>query len=120
MHIDKIQPNPVTCSIVLDAYVNGGYINTALEALQVLSLRMITQDNEVLQKQQPEMEELILSQSPEAETEILKHFHSDVNFAIALLNLRWCSIIGFSTPWSPDETSWAKTLSANFRRALAT
>ncbi|CAM8914516.1 unnamed protein product [Rhodiola kirilowii] len=118
MHQDKIQPNPVTCSIVLDAYTNQGYINTALESLQVLSLRMISEDKEELQKHQPEIEELILSQSPEAESQILQHFDSDVNFATALLNLRWCSLIGFSTPWSPDETSWAKTLSANFKSAF--
>ncbi|CAM8911372.1 unnamed protein product [Rhodiola kirilowii] len=118
MHQDKIQPNPVTCSIVLDAYTNQGYINTALESLQVLSLRMISEDKEELQKHQPEIEELILSQSPEAESQILQHFDSDVNFATALLNLRWCSLIGFSTPWSPDETAWAKTLSANFKSAF--
>ncbi|CAM8920878.1 unnamed protein product [Rhodiola kirilowii] len=118
MHQDKIQPNPVTCSIVLDAYTNQGYINTALESLQVLSLRMISEDKEELQKHQPEIEELILSQSPEAESQILQHFDSDVNFATALLNLRCCSLIGFSTPWSPDETAWAKTLSANFKSAF--
>lgn len=119
MHQEKIQPNSVTCSIVFDAYTKGGYINTALEALQVLSLRMISQDNEELQNQRPELEDLILSQSPDAESYILEHFNSDANLATALLNLRWCSLTGFSTPWSPDETSWAKTLSSNFRRASA-
>uniref|UniRef100_A0A7N0RH55 Pentatricopeptide repeat-containing protein n=1 Tax=Kalanchoe fedtschenkoi TaxID=63787 RepID=A0A7N0RH55_KALFE len=118
MHQEKIQPNPVTCSIVLDTYADQGYNNTALEALQVMSLRMISEDKEELHKRQPEFEELILSQSPEAESQILDLFNSEEEVATALLNLRWCSLIGFTTPWSPEESSWAKSLSANFKRNL--
>lgn len=42
MHQDKVQPDPSTCCYVFTAYIDHGFNNTAMEALQVLSMWMIS------------------------------------------------------------------------------
>lgn len=115
MHREKIQPDTTTCHNVFSAYVYCGFHNMAMEALQVLSMRMISQEDCVLEEKKAELEDLILSEDKEAESRILEHFKDfEENFAVALLNLRNCAILGFPISWSPNKSAWARRLSANY------
>ncbi|KAF7817683.1 pentatricopeptide repeat-containing protein [Senna tora] len=96
MHQEKVQPDPSTCSYVFSAYVNSGFLNTAIEALQVLSLRMMGVDGDMYEEKKEFVDEFILAEDSGAESRILAFFkESEENLAIALLNLRWCAMAGF-------------------------
>lgn len=110
MHEEKIQPDPTTCSYVFSAYVDCGLFTTAMEALQVLSMRMISEKERVLQEKRTDLEDLVLNEDPEGESRIIEIFKESEHLAAALLNLRWCAIAGFSLSWSPDESLWARRL----------
>ncbi|CAD5169141.1 unnamed protein product [Musa acuminata subsp. malaccensis] len=111
MHREKIQPNPTSLWYTFSAYVESDFHSTAMEALQVLSMRMISEDNEILQGKKSVFEELILNEDPDVESEIIKTFKGSQEFlATALMNLRWCAIMGYSISWSPEESQWAKRL----------
>ncbi|KAJ6307563.1 hypothetical protein OIU76_017374 [Salix suchowensis] len=115
MYREKIQPDTTTCHNVFSAYVYCGFHNMAMEALQVLSMRMISLEDCVLEEKKAELEYLILSEDKEAESRILEHFKDfEEDIAIALLNLRNCAILGFPLSWSPNKSSWARRLSANY------
>ncbi|KAJ6702312.1 PENTATRICOPEPTIDE REPEAT-CONTAINING PROTEIN [Salix koriyanagi] len=115
MYREKIQPDTTTCHNVFSAYVYSGFHNMAMEALQVLSMRMISLEDCVLEEKKAELEDLILSEDKEAESRILEHFKDfEEDIAIALLNLRNCAILGFPLSWSPNKSSWARRLSANY------
>lgn len=115
MHQEEVQPDPSTCSYVFAAYAESEYFSTAIEALQVLSMRMISLDENILQEKRMEFEEdFVFAEDPKAELRIIKIFHeSDANLAAALLNLRWCATIGSSISLNPDESLWAKRLASN-------
>ncbi|XP_065025160.1 pentatricopeptide repeat-containing protein At1g76280-like isoform X3 [Musa acuminata AAA Group] len=111
MHREKIQPNPTSLWYTFSAYAESDFHSTAMEALQVLSMRMISEDNEILQGKKSVFEELILNEDPDVESEIIKTFKGSQEFlATALMNLRWCAIMGYSISWSPEESQWAKRL----------
>jgi len=115
MYREKIQPDPSTCSYVFNAYVERGFHSTALEALQVLSMRMISHDPNTLEDVREEYEDHIISEEPgEAETNIAEIFTHSENLAASFLNLRWCSIMGSSISWVPDENPWAKRLANSY------
>ncbi|XP_074263851.1 pentatricopeptide repeat-containing protein At1g76280-like [Silene latifolia] len=111
MQREKIRPDPSTCSYVFNAYVERGFFGTAVEALQVLSIQMISKDNYVSTKRIKIYEDLILSEEPDAEMKIIQKFnHSNIELVAALLNLRWCSFVGASISWVPDQSPWAERL----------
>lgn len=111
VHREKIQPDPSTLWYTFSAYVENGFYNTAMEALQVLSMRMISEEVEVLQEKRAVLEELILREDPDVELEIIETFKDSQEFlATALMNLRWCATMGSSISWSPEESQWAKRL----------
>lgn len=112
MHQEKIQPDQSTCSYVFSAYVDHEFHGTAVEALQVLSLRMISLDHETLEDMKREYEDLILAEEQDAERQIIQMFRDSMNLAAALLNLRWCAFVGSSISWAPDESPWAKRLAS--------
>ncbi|KAI3947761.1 hypothetical protein MKX01_034426 [Papaver californicum] len=113
MHQENIQPDPTTCSYVFSAYMDCNFISTAIEALQVLSMRMISEDENILEEKRKDLEEdFILAEDSEAEFRIIKLFKSQENLAAALLNLRWIEASGFSISWQPNESDWAKRLSS--------
>ncbi|KAJ9189925.1 hypothetical protein P3X46_001173 [Hevea brasiliensis] len=116
MHREKIEPDPSTCHYVFSAYAERHFHNTAMEALQVLSMRMICQEDHAFDEKKAEFEDdYILSEDEEAESRILEFFRGpDENIAFALLNLRYCAILGFPISWSPNETLWARRLSTNY------
>ncbi|KAJ4717572.1 Pentatricopeptide repeat [Melia azedarach] len=117
MHRNKVQPDPSTCLYVFSGYVDRGFHSTAMEALQVLSMRMLCEDEDsgLLQDRRSEFEDLIHSEDVEAESQILQFFKdSGENLAAALLHLRWCAIAGFPISWSLDQSQWAKRLSTNY------
>ncbi|EEF35064.1 pentatricopeptide repeat-containing protein, putative [Ricinus communis] len=116
MHRENIKPDSVTCNYVFSTYVECGFHNTAMEALQVLSLWMIEEEEDSLQQKRAELEEdFIYSEDQEAESRILEYFVGcRENIAVSLLNLRWCAILGYPISWSPNETLWARRLSTNY------
>lgn len=113
MHQEKINPDPSTCSYVFSAYVEAGFYSTAMEALQVLSMRMISEDDDILEEARIEYENLIVAEDMEAELNIMKLFRDSENLALALLNLRWCAMAGYPISWLPNDSQWAKRLSTN-------
>ncbi|XP_026402688.1 pentatricopeptide repeat-containing protein At1g76280-like [Papaver somniferum] len=115
MHQENIQPDPTTCSYVFSAYMDCNFISTAIEALQVLSMRMISEDENVLEEKRKDLEEdFILAENSEAEFRIIKLFKFQENLAAALLNLRWIEVCGFSISWQHNESAWAKRLSSAY------
>ncbi|KAL8167681.1 hypothetical protein V2J09_009180 [Rumex salicifolius] len=117
MHEWRIRPDPSTCHYVFNAYVEGEFFSTALEALQVLSLRMISEDETVLQETRAEFEEdYILADDLKAELMIMKLFdNSKDNLCFGLLNLRWCTLMGSELTWEPNQSPWSKRLSSAFK-----
>ncbi|KAG7587233.1 Pentatricopeptide repeat [Arabidopsis thaliana x Arabidopsis arenosa] len=117
MHREKVNPDPTTCHYVFTCYVEKGYHATAIEALNVLSLRMLNEeDKESLQEKKIELEEnFVMSEDPEAETKIIELFrNSEEHLAAALLNLRWCAMLGARIIWSEDQSPWARGLSNKY------
>ncbi|KAM6600779.1 hypothetical protein CsatA_020388 [Cannabis sativa] len=115
MHQEKIQPDSSTCNYVFSAYHDRGFYNTAMEALQVLSMRVLGEEFGDLPKEMEVEYNFILAEEAEAESRILQQFENfQEDRAVALLNLRWCAMLGFSISWSPNESSWAKRLSTNY------
>lgn len=116
MHQDKVQPDPSTCCYVFTAYIDHGFNNTAMEALQVLSMWMISVEDCKLEEKKKEFEDdFVLSEDSEDESRILQVFKdSDEHLAAALLNLRWCAILGFPISWSPNQSQWVRGMSNNY------
>ncbi|XP_048444515.1 pentatricopeptide repeat-containing protein At1g76280 isoform X1 [Pyrus x bretschneideri] len=115
MHQEKIQPDPATCHFVFSAYVNCGFHSTAMEALQVLSMRMICNEDGSFPEKAEYEDDFIFAEDLEAESRIVQLFEdSEENLAAALLNLRWCAVLGFPISWSPSESPWARRLSSNY------
>ncbi|CAN8240166.1 unnamed protein product [Cochlearia groenlandica] len=115
----KVNPDPTTCHFVFTCYVEKGYHTTAIEALNVLSLRMLNdEDKEGLQDKKTELEEyFVMSEDPETETKIVELFrNSREHLAAALLNLRWCSMLGDRVIWSEEQSLWARGLSNKYGR----
>ncbi|KAM3304436.1 pentatricopeptide repeat-containing protein [Capsicum chacoense] len=114
MHLQGVLPDPSTCSHVFAAYVDHGFYNTAMEALQVLSVRMIAGGYKDNDEKQTELENLILGEDSEDESRILKPFKDSKEYlTVALLQLRWCAILGYPVSWSPSDSHWARRLSSN-------
>ncbi|KAK1406662.1 hypothetical protein QVD17_42169 [Tagetes erecta] len=116
MHKQRVRPDPTTCGNVFTAYVNQGFYNTAMEALQVMSIHMLSEED--INKNKTVFEELIYAEDSEAELRILNLFKdSKEDVAVALLNLRWCAMVGNPISWLTNQSQWVKRLSAtnNFR-----
>lgn len=119
MRREKIQPNPATCDYVFSAYVNSGFHNTAIEALQVLSLRMMSEDGNILGERKNFVDEFILAEDLAAESLILQLFEdSEDELSVGLLNLRWCAILGFPICESAEQSLWAKRIESRFLKRL--
>ncbi|TKW33629.1 hypothetical protein SEVIR_2G251500v4 [Setaria viridis] len=115
IHRAKIQPNPSTLVYTFCAYEEHELYNTAIEALQVLSTRMISEDANILSEKITVFEDLILSEEPDAELRIIRAFEAAEEFlTTALLNLRWCAIMGATISWSPEESLWARRLASSY------
>lgn len=114
---ERIQPDPSTCKFVVGAYLHCCLYTTAVEALQVLSMRMISQDESVLQDERKYFEDnFILAKGPKAESFLVKSIKKSLvkntgeYLATALLYLRLCAIAKYSITWPPDQSEWAKQL----------
>ncbi|KAF5767185.1 putative tetratricopeptide-like helical domain superfamily [Helianthus annuus] len=111
MHKEGVPPDPATCGHVFTTYVNQGFYNTAMEALQVMSIHMLSEED--INKNKTVFEELIYAEDSEAESRALDLFKdSKENVAVALLNLRWCAMVGNPISWLTDQSQWVKRLSA--------
>ncbi|PKA58288.1 Pentatricopeptide repeat-containing protein [Apostasia shenzhenica] len=117
MHRGKVKPDSTTCACTFSAYTELGFHRTAVEALRVLSLRMISKDEEyVNQEKRNAFEQLVCSEDPDVESKIISIFKdSKEYFATALLSLRWCSfLMGHPVSWSLEESLWAQRLSSSY------
>lgn len=114
MHQEKIQPDPSTCSHVFSAYVENGFHSTAMEALQVLSMRMISEQDDILEENRLKYENLIFDEELEAESQIIEVFKYSPYLAVALLYLRWCATLLLPISWLPNQSLWAKRLSSDY------
>lgn len=115
MHQEKIHPDSSTCRHVFSAYVTSGFFSTAVEALQVLSMRMILADDHTLEGKRDAFEDLILVDDLKAESKILELYEDYKEYlVVGLLNLRWCAIMGYPISWLPDQSQWAKRLSNTY------
>lgn len=123
MHQEKVSPDATTCGHVFEAYIRSGLYRTAMEALEVLCVRMILSLEE--EKVIEEYEKLIYheaeGESDEAERAIVsslaraKADGKDDNLVFALLNLRWCAILkGLPINWSSEQSWWSQRLSAKY------
>lgn len=113
MHQQKIQPDPATCNYVFSAYARHEFHTSAMEALQVLSLRMISEDEAILRERRASFEDLVRSEDPDVESWIVNIFEEvNEHLAVALLNLRWCAISGHAVSWQPEENPWARRLAS--------
>uniref|UniRef100_A0A0E0B495 Pentacotripeptide-repeat region of PRORP domain-containing protein n=2 Tax=Oryza glumipatula TaxID=40148 RepID=A0A0E0B495_9ORYZ len=114
IHRAKIRPDQSTVWYTFCAYVDQELYNTAIEALQVLSVRMISEEADVLKEKGVIVEDLILSEEPDAELKIMKTFEATEHLATALLNLRWCATMGSTISWSPEDSLWARRLASSY------
>ncbi|KAG6406146.1 hypothetical protein SASPL_133745 [Salvia splendens] len=119
MHRLKIRPDPSTCRHVFSAYADNGFHSTAMEALQVMSLRMISEEDDILEEYKLKYENLILDEESDAESEIVGVFKDLPDLVVSLLNLRWYAILVSPPSWLPDQSPWAKRLSSNYTARLS-
>ncbi|XP_028784622.1 pentatricopeptide repeat-containing protein At1g76280 isoform X2 [Neltuma alba] len=111
MHQEKILPDQTTCSSVFCAYVDSGFHNTAIQALQVLTMRMLGGHDDIDEEKRKLVNEFILAEDSAVESRILGFFEeSEEKLAFALLNLRWCAMSGLPMCWSVDQSLWARRL----------
>eukprot|EP01018_Ginkgo_biloba_P036271 Gb_37339 [translate_table: standard] len=117
MHREKIQPDPETCLHVFSAYDACGFLDTALEALQVLSVRMISEDETVQREMKSTFQELVLDEDPNVEEKFVGIFKdSREDLAAALFNMRLCAFCGVPNSWVPDESPWAIRLHLQYNQ----
>ncbi|KAK3006304.1 hypothetical protein RJ639_016858 [Escallonia herrerae] len=115
MHQENVQPDSSTCGYVFSAYADSGFFSTAAEALQVLSMRIIFEDDSSLEEKGPVFEDLILAEDLDTESRIIELFkNSQEDIAVALLNLRWCATVGFPISRLPNQSQWAKRLLSSY------
>lgn len=115
MSRENIQPDPSTCHSVFSAYVNLGYHNTAMEALQVLSMRMLYKDDDASPDLTDYFENFVLAEDSEVDSRILEFFQcSEENLSFALFNLRWSAMLGYSLCSSPNQSPWAMRLASSY------
>jgi hypothetical protein len=115
VHRAKIQPDPTTLWYTFCTYTEQELYNTAIEALQVLSLRMISEDITLLSEKGIVLEDLVLSEEPDAELGIIRSFEAGEEYIMtALLNLRWCATMDATISWSPEESIWARRLASSY------
>lgn len=115
MHQEKIRPDASTCNHVFSSYVNCGFHNTAIKALQVLTMRMVCGEDGSLPEKTEFRDDFILSEGLEVESRILQLFKEcEEDLAVVLLNLRLSAIVGSSLSWSHNESPWTKRLSTKY------
>ncbi|XP_020572302.1 pentatricopeptide repeat-containing protein At1g76280 isoform X2 [Phalaenopsis equestris] len=116
MHRAKVKPDPSTCAYTFSAYTELNFHNTAVEALRVLSLRMIDDNDTNLLEKKMRFADLVCSEDPDAESKIVSIFERGEEYiAAGLLNLRWCAFMaGQPLSWSPGESSWSQRLSSMY------
>ncbi|XP_022976056.1 pentatricopeptide repeat-containing protein At1g76280 isoform X1 [Cucurbita maxima] len=115
MKREKIQPDPSTCHSVFSAYVSLGYHSTAMEALQVLSMRMLCKEHDTSPVVTEYVEDFVLAEDSEAESRILEFFKcSEESLSFALLNLRWSAMLGYSLCSSTNQSPWAMRLASSY------
>ncbi|CAI9270446.1 unnamed protein product [Lactuca saligna] len=115
MHQERVPPDPDTCAHVFSAYVNRDCFTTAMEALQVMSINMLPQQD--IHKYKTIFEQdFIYAEDSEADLRALNLFKdSNEIHAVALFNLRWCAMAGNQISWLTGQSHWVQQLAATNR-----
>ncbi|KAI3725538.1 hypothetical protein L1987_65328 [Smallanthus sonchifolius] len=114
MHTERVPPDSTTCGHVFTAYVNQGFYNTAMEALQVMSIHMLSEEDE---DNKTVFKDLIYAEDSEGESRALDLFKdSKEDLAVALFNLRWCAMMGNPISWSTNQSQWVKRLALGYKQ----
>ncbi|XP_071700515.1 triacylglycerol lipase 2-like [Rutidosis leptorrhynchoides] len=107
MHKEQVTPN-ATCGYVFSEYVDRGFYNTATQTLQVMSIQIMSSEQDIGENLQFFEGEFKYAEDLEAKFRVLDLFKdSNENVAVALLNLRWRAIMGNSISWSIDQSQSA-------------
>lgn len=115
MHRENIQPDPETCLHVFSSYYERGLIDTAFEALQVLSVRTISEDETIQREMQSTFEALVLDEDSQVEESFMEIFNDSKEYlAAALFNMRLCALSGVPNCWIPDKSPWAIRLCSQY------
>ncbi|XP_057866655.1 pentatricopeptide repeat-containing protein At1g76280 isoform X2 [Cryptomeria japonica] len=118
MHRQKIKPDPETCWQVFSSYHDHGFFDTAVEALQVLSVRMVSENETVQRKMKSIYEKLILDESPSTDEFLVEIFKDSREYLSAsLFNMRLCAFTGVSNSWVPEESPWAIRLRSQYNQS---
>jgi pentatricopeptide repeat protein len=120
MHRENIQPDPDTCLLVFSSYYERGLIDTALEALQVLSVRTISDDETVQREMQSNFQALVLDEDSQVEESFMEIFNDSKEYlAAALFNMRFCALSGVPNSWIPDKSPWAIQLRLQYDQIVS-
>lgn len=120
MHRENIQPDPETCIHVFYSYYDSGLIDTAMEALQVLSVRMISEDETVQREMQLNFQALVLDEDSQVEESFMEIFNDSKEYlAAALFNMRLCALSGVPNSWIPDQSPWAIQLRLQYDQIVS-
>jgi len=120
MHRENIQPDPETCIHVFYSYYDSGLIDTAMEALQVLSVRMISEDETVQREMQLNFQALVLDEDSQVEESFMEIFNDSKEYlAAALFNMRLCALSGMPNFWIPDQSPWAIQLRLQYDQIVS-
>ncbi|KAJ9544553.1 hypothetical protein OSB04_024260 [Centaurea solstitialis] len=111
---ENVRPDAVTCGHVFSMYIDRGFYNTAMEALQVMSICMLSEED-INENTTVFEDDFIYAEDSEAESRILEHFMDSEHYSVAFLNLRWCAMQGNMVSWSIHDSPWVNRLSATNR-----
>lgn len=86
-----------------------------MEALQVLSVRTISEDETIQREMQSTFEALVLDEDSQVEESFMEIFDDSKEYlAAALFNMRLCALSGVPNSWIPDKSPWAIQLCSQY------
>lgn len=120
MHREKIQPNITTCEHVVSAYLNCHQIDDAVEALRVLSIRMLPKGGKLQGQLEDILKQIFNEDSLQVESSTIQLL-KDALISKGLLSeaLLAARLSGFGNAsietWNADESTWAKRLRDQYK-----
>ncbi|KAL4579053.1 hypothetical protein LXL04_015188 [Taraxacum kok-saghyz] len=118
MHEERVPPDAQTCIHVFSVYEDCKLFDTAIEALQVMSVNMLSKQD-IEENGSIFVDDFIYGEDSRVELKAVDLFRDcKENVAVALLNLRGCAIMGGDRiPWLTGQSRWVRRISdANWCR----
>ena len=113
-----VPPDAQTCIHVFSVYEDCKLFDTAIEALQVMSVNMLSK-RDIEENESIFADDFNYGEDSQVELKAVDLFRdSKENVAVALLNLRGCAIMGGDRiPWLTGQSRWVRHMSdANWCR----